>query len=124
MGVRGFTTTLKVAFFAVSLVFIVLDILTGWTKALATGTTNSSVMRVGLYHKLGEVLAVGFGYICEFSFPYVGIAISVPLVESISTYIILMEVASIVENLTKINPHLAEILSKVFKKGEDDEKSP
>lgn len=117
-------TTLKVAFFIVSLVFIVLDILTGWIKALSTGTTNSSIMRVGLYHKLGEVLAIGFGYVCELSFPYVGISLSVPLVESIATYIILMEVASIVENITKINPHLAEILGKIFKKEDDDENNP
>ena len=121
-GGKGYKNHLKVAFFIVSLVFIVLDILTGWTKALATGTTNSSIMRVGLYHKLGEVLAIGFGYVCELSFPYVGISISVPLVESIATYIILMEVASIVENITKINPHLSEILGKIFKKENSDEK--
>ena len=112
---------MKVTFFIVSLVFIALDILTGWTKALATGTTNSSIMRVGLFHKLGEILAIGVGYVCEFSFPMVGISISVPLVESISTYIILMEVASVIENITKINPQLTEVLSRLFKRGESDE---
>ena len=121
-GERGKTIPLKVTFFIVSLVFIALDILTGWTKALATGTTNSSIMRVGLFHKLGEILAIGVGYVCEFSFPMVGISISVPLVESISTYIILMEVASVIENITKINPQLTEVLSRLFKRGESDEK--
>lgn len=113
---------LKVTFFLVTLVFIALDILTGWTKALATGTTNSSVMRVGLYHKLGEVLAMGVGYVCEYSFPLVGISVALPLVESICTYIILMELASVIENIMKINPQLADILNRVFKRGESDEK--
>lgn len=113
---------MKVPFFAVAVLFVAMDILTGWAKAVATHTTNSSIMRIGLFHKLGEILAILFGYACEFSFPYVGIAISIPLVESISTYIILMETASIVENIMKINPQLAEILGKLFKKEDNDEK--
>ena len=111
----------KLIFFLVCLMFIGMDILTGWTKAVATGTTNSSIMRVGLYHKLGEILAVLFGYACEFAFPYVGIAISIPLVESIGTYIILMEVASVVENIMAINPQLRDVLTRVFGKKESEE---
>lgn len=113
---------MKLTFFLVVLIFIALDILTGWTKALATGTTNSSIMRVGLYHKLGEILAVGVGYICEYSFPLVGISVALPLVESICTYIILMELASVIENIMKINPQLADVLNRVFKRGDSDEK--
>lgn len=100
--------------------FIAFDILTGWTKALVTHTTDSSIMRVGLFHKVGEILAIVFGYCCQFSFPYVGITVAIPLVETISTYIILMETASIIENLVKINPQLGDVLSKIFKK--DDAK--
>lgn len=110
----------KLTFFLVCLMFIAMDILTGWTKAVATGTTNSSIMRVGLFHKLGEILAILFGYACEFAFPYVGIAISIPLVESIGTYIILMEVASVVENIMQINPQLKDMLTRVFGKKEEE----
>lgn len=113
---------MKIPFFTVATLFIAMDIVTGWAKALATGTTNSSIMRAGLFHKLGEILAIVFGYVCELSFPYIGIALSVPLVESISTYIVLMEVASIVENIAQINPQLSDVLRKFFKKGESDEK--
>ena len=112
---------MKIPFFTVAGLFIAMDIITGWAKALATGTTNSSIMRAGLFHKLGEIMAVLFGYACELSFPYVGISLSIPLVESISTYIILMEVASIVENIAQINPQLSEILRKYFRKGDSDE---
>lgn len=111
---------MKITFLIVALVFILFDIITGLVKAASTGTTSSSIMRVGLFHKVGEVLAILFGYACQFAFPYVDITIPIPMVEAISTYIILMEAASIIENLTKINPQLETILNKIFKKGDSD----
>lgn len=121
MGRSEVRFMLKLTFFLICLMFIAMDILTGWMKAVATATTNSSIMRVGLFHKLGEIMAILFGYACEFAFPYVGIAISIPLVESIGTYIILMEVASVVENIMQINPQLKEMLTNVFGKKEEGE---
>ena len=113
------------------LIFIAFDVLTGWLKALATGTTDSSIMRKGLFHKLGEVVAVIFGYVCQYTLPYVGVTINIPFAVAIGTYIVLMEIASIVENIASINPHLAQVLGNVFSKetlnlpeesGEEDEK--
>ena len=73
-------------------------------------------MRKGLFHKLAEILAVLFGYTCEIVFPLVDINVSIPLAAGISTYIVIMETASIVENLAIMNPKLADILSKFFSK--------
>lgn len=98
------------------LIFIAFDVLTGWLKAIATGTTDSSIMRQGLFHKLGEIVAVIFGYVCQYTLPYVGVTVNIPFAVAISTYIVLMEIASIVENLSKINPHLETVLNNVFKK--------
>lgn len=98
----------------ISFCFIAFDVLTGWLKALATGTTNSSIMRQGLFHKVGELLAMIFGYGCEFAFPYVGVDIGLPIAGAICTYIVLMETASIVENLSRISPKLANALNKFF----------
>ena len=98
------------------LIFIAFDVLTGWLKALATGTTDSSIMRKGLFHKLGEIVAVIFGYVCQYTLPYVGVEIKIPFAVAIGTYIILMEIASIIENISKINPNLAKILGNVFSK--------
>lgn len=111
---------MNVTFLIVALAFIAFDVVTGWTKALATHTTDSSIMREGLFHKMGEILAILFGYGCQYAFPYVGITVEIPIVEAISIYIILMETASIVENLGKINPNLGKILDKVFRRKEDD----
>lgn len=105
---------MKVGALIVVTIFIVFDIGTGWLKALSTGTADSSVMRKGLFHKLAEILAVLFGYTCEIVFPLVDINVQLPLATGIATYIVVMETASIVENLAIMNPNLAQILSKFF----------
>lgn len=107
---------MKVTALIVVSIFIIFDIATGWLKALSTGTTDSTIMRKGLFHKLAEIIAVLFGYTCEYVFPYAGIEVSIPFATAIATYIVLMETASIVENLAIMNPHLAEILDKFFSK--------
>lgn len=95
-------------------IFIAFDVLTGWLKAFTTGTTDSSIMRQGLFHKIGELLAIAFGYLCQFTLPYVGVEKNIPFAVAISTYIVLMETASIVENISIINPQLREVLDKFF----------
>lgn len=104
----------------VSLAFIVFDVLTGWLKAYITATMNSSMMRKGLLHKIGEIMAVLFGYMCQYSLPLLGLNISAPFAGAITTYIVLMETASVIENICAMNPSLRDALSKVFA----DEKLP
>lgn len=104
----------------VSLIFIAFDVLTGWLKAIITASTNSSIMRTGLMRKLAEVLAILFGYVCEYTLPMMGLHVSVPFAGAIATYIVLMETASVIENICAMNPNLREALSKVFA----DEKLP
>ena len=104
----------------VALIFIVFDVLTGWLKALITATTNSSIMRTGLMRKVGELLAIIFGYVCQFCLPMIGVQVDVPFAGAIATYIVLMETASVIENICAINPNLRDALSKVFA----DEKLP
>lgn len=82
-------------------------------------------MRTGLFRKIAEIMAVVFGYVCEYAFPYAGLDVTIPFATGISTYIVLMETVSVVENLALMNPQLAEILNKFFnskrsKGGEND----
>ena len=104
----------------VSLAFIVFDVLTGWLKAYITATINSSIMRTGLLRKIGEIMAVLFGYMCQYSLPLLGLNISAPFAGAITTYIVLMETASVIENICAMNPNLRDALGKVFA----DEKLP
>ena len=105
---------MKITAFIVVTVFIVFDVVTGWLKALYTGTLDSSIARKGLFHKVSELLAMVFGYVCEYCFPLAGIPFKAPIVAAIGVYIVAMETASIVENIAAMNPSLAQILSKVF----------
>ncbi len=104
----------------VALIFIAFDVLTGWLKALITASTNSSVMRTGLMRKVGELFAVIFGYVCQYCLPMIGVNVDVPFAGAISTYIVLMETASVIENICAMNPNLRDALSKVCA----DEKLP
>lgn len=104
----------------IAIAFICFDVLTGWLKAYITATLNSSIMRTGLLRKIGEILAELFGYMCQYSLPLMGLEIDVPFAGAIATYIVLMETASIIENICAMNPNMRDALSKVFA----DEKLP
>jgi toxin secretion/phage lysis holin len=97
-------------------IFICFDVMTGWLQAINNKTANSSIMRTGLFHKLAEIISVIFGYVCEMTFPYTGLDVKIPFTTGIATYIVIMETASIVENIAKMNPAMANILGKFFDK--------
>ena len=107
--------------------FIVADIATGLIKAIATHSYLSSVMREGLFHKLSEIICLVFGVLCDYALPLIGIKIPLSIAQSVSIYIIIMEIGSVVENIGVLNPELSKYLGKIFEKiktpeSEDDEK--
>lgn len=93
-------------------VAILLDIITGLIKAIYTKTFQSSVMRQGLFHKLGELLAMGILYGAQIAFPLIGIEAQLPLFPAGVGYCVLMELGSIIENLRSFTPGLDNILGK------------
>ena len=105
--------------------FIVFDIITGVTKALYKEGLNSTYLRKGLFHKLSEILAIiGCGLI-EYAGKYVNLGIDLPIVNGVAIYICMMELISIVENISVINPRLAKLfkpyLEKLKEKCDDDD---
>lgn len=101
--------------YAIVAAFIVLDFITGLIKAFATGTFSSTKMREGLWHKTSLVLVVILGVLVDYAQVYLDLGISVPVAVAVCTYISLMEIASILENVCKINPDLMpEKLAKLF----------
>ena len=96
--------------------FIVADIATGLIKAIATHSYSSSVMREGLLHKLGEIVCLIFGVLCDYALPMIGIKIPLSIAQSVSIYIIIMEIGSVVENIGVLNPELSKYLGKIFEK--------
>lgn len=91
---------------------ILLDIITGLIKAFYTKTFSSSVMRQGLFHKLGELLAMGILYGAQIALPMIGVDAHLPLFPAGVGYCVLMELGSIIENLRSFTPGLDNILGK------------
>lgn len=97
--------------------FILLDMITGIIKAFKEKAYNSSVMREGLFHKCGSILCVVFGILVDFAQGYFDLGVSIPVAVSICVYISIMEIGSIIENVTAINPEIMpDKLKQYFKK--------
>lgn len=86
--------------------FMVLDLGTGLVKAIKEKNYNSSVMREGLLHKCGSILCVTLGVLVDYANNYLNLGITVPIANAICTYITLMEIGSIIENIGRINPQI------------------
>ena len=100
----------------ICLIFISFDILFGLLQAVTNQNFQSSVMRKGLFHKLGELLCYLFGVVCDGCLPLVDIVVPFSLAGAITIYIVVMEIGSILENLSKISPVMAKYLGFMFEK--------
>ena len=110
--------------FVIVLGFITFDILTGLIKAKHDGSYNSTIMREGGYHKSMEILAVVGAYGIEYATNYIELGIQIPLVGAVVTYICIMELISIMENMCDVNPELAALFEPYLDKlkgGNDEE---
>lgn len=106
--------------------FIVLDVVTGFTQAVVNKTVDSSVMRLGLWHKSAYVLAIILALLCEYSTAYLDLGFTLPITLPICAFIAMTETVSIIENLGKINPELIsngflDIFSQSRNRRKDDE---
>lgn len=96
----------------VALVFILFDIITGFIKAAAKHNIDSTILRQGLLHKLSEVIAIVFAFCCEYAVQYVELGVNLPLVAAVCSYIILMEIISVIENIVEVNPDMGKFFQK------------
>ena len=100
------------------LVLIVLDFIVGMVQASVNGVFDSTKVRQGLAHKCSEFLFVIVGIVVD-ALLYIGVDLDLgfvfnaPVTVVVLTAIILMEIASVLENIMKINPQLAKL--PVFK---------
>lgn len=92
-----------VAFF-----FITLDVTSGIMKGAAQHKLSSKIMRQGFWHKasllLVIILAATIDATIATGFNITGF--NMPILEGSCAYIVVMEIVSILENITEINPEL------------------
>lgn len=87
------------------------DVLTGLLQAGINNCYNSSVMRKGLYRKLGELTCVVLAYVGS-----IAITLPVDITAFVSIYIVIMEIISVLENLSAAGvPFPVWILRKLKK---------
>ena len=102
------------------------DFITGLIKAYVTGSLNSTKMRRGGVNKVGELIVMATGCGLEAGIKALGkyYEISQELASITGTvtailvfsYIVIMEVVSILENFAEINPDSAGWINKLLKK--------
>lgn len=98
--------TLETLYYAFA-VLVIFDVITGCAKAWKGGRLKSRTLRNGLFGSIGEMLAL---LLCIF---IAGIVpISSPLVFAILVFMVLKEIASIVENLVELGAKLPSWLIK------------
>lgn len=92
---------------------MVLDILTGVFHAWSTGHLKSYRMREGLNRKVGEISVIIVGLIFTWAF-------SLPkyLIAGIITYVVLMELVSLSENLDKMKFPLPKFVKSALRNAE------
>lgn len=86
--------------------FILLDLITGTVKAFKEKNFTSTVMREGLFHKAGSLMVIAFGALVDYAQGYLDLGVSIPVASSLCIYVCLMEIGSIIENVSVINPRI------------------
>lgn len=87
--------------------FVALDVLTGIAKGAATHSLSSPIMRNGFWHKLAIFAALTAALLCDLMLTVgLNIGIGEPIFVAACTYVCVMELLSILENIKEINPEL------------------
>lgn len=90
-------------------IMIVLDIVIGVTLAFKNKQFSTARMREGLYHKATLVTILFLGWICDTAMIHVPeLGLPQMIMFGCEVFIFLMELASILENLVKMNPDLQD----------------
>ena len=97
----------EIAALVITCVLIVMDYLTGLAKSVVNKDIDSTKMRDGLWHKATYVAVIVLAEIIEHGQEAADMGFTVPLIVPTCVYIVLTETASILENLSQINPELA-----------------
>ena len=108
------------------------DFVTGMIKAYVTGTLSSSKMRKGGVNKVGELIVMTTGCGLEAGIKALGryydtsqeLAALTGTITAILvfSYIVVMEVISILENFAEINPDSAGWITKLLKRLKNNNK--
>ncbi len=106
---------------------IVLDYATGTWAAKSAGDWSSGVARAGLWHKLGEIVAVLVAALCDIAISVIingagidiGITFGTLITPVVLLWYIITELGSIIENAGKLGAPIPEWLKKWLRNYKD-----
>ena len=110
----------------IGIVFLLtlIDYVTGVINAIMHGELSSEKMRQGLWRKFAYLAIICVALIVEYGSDYISLGTELPVFIPVCAGVCLIEITSIMENCTKINPKLSSsnILNifKVNKKENND----
>jgi len=98
--------------FVAAFIFIALDVVTGYLQAVANKNVQSNIMRKGFWHKLAIIFALICAGVLDVTASVeasvtTGIGIDAPIFDAACVFVIWMELMSVLENIKKMNPQLA-----------------
>lgn len=111
----------------VTIIFIILDIVSGVLQSMINHTFQSHKMREGGIRKLYLLVVIIFGVALDYSQTLIDLGFNLPCLSMICVYISLMEIMSIIENINLGFPNaLPKSLTKILydaahEQGVDDE---
>lgn len=103
-------------------VMMLADIAVGTIAAVLNNNVQSSKMREGIVHKTLMLIVIAISYILGVGLNHVtGFELQVPSVEVVCGYIIVMELASVFENIGKGWPEFTDTaLFRIFSNKDDE----
>lgn len=98
-----------------AVIFIILDVLSGLLYAFISHQYDSQKMREGGGHKFTLLYTLVFSGVCDAAQSVINIGFSVPILTTVSLYIIFMEICSCVENIGRAYPDaLPDKITEMF----------
>lgn len=91
------------------LFFVTTDYVTGIVKAIMGGNLSSKRMREGLGHKFAYLALILTSYMIDTFSAHVNLSLPVHVYLVTAGGICLIELTSIIENITEINPELKDV---------------
>lgn len=96
-------------------VFIIVDYITGVINAVMHGKLSSTKMREGLGHKFAYLCVFFVAWFIDFEMGHIDLGFHTALTPLVTVGIVLIELSSVIENIGKINPELAQAkFMKIF----------
>lgn len=103
------------------LVFVIMDYVTGIVGAVMHGNLSSTKMRKGLGHKFAYLCVFFIAWFIDFEMGHIDIGFHSALTPIVTTGIVFIELSSIIENIGKINPELAQAeFMRIFSQNPDN----